>query len=167
MSLQINTPADRTFVYENSPFQFVDAEGTKQLLMIKNWNFTPNISDFDIDRIDTAAPIFTKKSDVLGTFNFNTVNTVDFYEDGSAANPTTYKWWATQLALGEPPSVTFLLRMHAPKTAGDAEVDITYIGRIMSIPLDRVDETGPHTFRVNGEITSIGPITRTATPVPP
>ena len=47
----INQPNDRTFVYEDSPFQFVDNTGNRQLALIQNWNFTPNMSDFDIDRI--------------------------------------------------------------------------------------------------------------------
>jgi len=157
----INNPNDRTFVYEDSPFQFIDAGGNKTLAFVKNWNFTPNMSDFDIDKIDTAAPIFTKKSDILGTFSFNTVNTVDFYEPGSTSLPTTYAFWATQIALGEPPSVTFLITMKAPLSSGNKFARIQYIGRIMSIPLDRVDETGVHTFTVNGEITTITSVTRT------
>ena len=102
----INQPNDRTFVYEDSPFQFVDNTGNRQLGFIKNWNFTPNMSDFDIDKIDTASPIFTKKSDILGTFSFDTVNTVDFYDPGSALSPITYAYWATQLAIGEPVIIT-------------------------------------------------------------
>lgn len=159
----INQADDRTFVYENSPFQFVDAGGNKRLALVKNWNFTPNMSDFDIDRIDTAAPIFTKKSDILGTFNFDTVNTVDFYEPGSTTEPTTYAWWATQIALGQPPSITFLVTMHAPNSQGDQFARVRFVGRVMSVPLNRVDETGVHTFQVNGEITQIVSVERDAT----
>ena len=162
MSSIINQSADRTFVYEDSIFQFIDSGGNKTLQFIKNWNFTPNMSDFDIDRIDTAAPIFTKKSDILGTFSFNTVNTVDFYETGSSTEPTTYAWWAIQIALGEPPSVTFLTTMRAPKSAGNQFARVQFIGRIMSVPLDRTDETGVHEFTVNGEITEITSVTRSA-----
>ena len=162
MSSIINQADDRTFVYEDSPFQFVDAGGTKALAFVKNWNFTPNMSDFDIERIDTAAPIFTKKSDILGTFSFDTVNTVDFYDSGSASEPTTYAWWATQIALGEPPSITFLVRMRAPKSSGNQFANVQFIGRVMSVPLNRADETGTHTFTVNGEITTITSVTRTA-----
>ena len=162
MSSIINQPDDRTIVYEDSIFQFIDAGGNKQLQFIKNWNFTPNMSDFDIDRIDTAAPIFTKKSDILGTFSFNTVNTVDFYEPGSSNEPTTYAWWATQIALGEPPSITMLATMRASKSTGNQFARVQFVGRVMSAPLDRVDETGVHTFVVNGEITSITSVTRSA-----
>jgi len=58
----INNEADRTFVYEDSPFQFIDNGGIKALALVQNWNFTPNMADFDIDRIDTAKPIFTKNN---------------------------------------------------------------------------------------------------------
>ena len=163
MSVNINQSADRTFVYQDSPFQFIDAGGTKRLALVKNWNFTPNMADFDIDRIDTAAPVFTKKSDILGTFNFDTVNTVDFYEPGSTTIPTTYAWWATQIALGQPPSVTFLTKMRAPESGGNQFANVQWIGRIMSVPLNRVDETGVHTFQVNGEIITITTVNRTAT----
>ena len=80
MSMNINDAIDRTVVYEFSPFQFIDDQGTKRLTLVKIWNFTPNMSDFDIDRIDTGVPIFTKKSDILGTIYFDTVNTIDFIE---------------------------------------------------------------------------------------
>jgi hypothetical protein len=158
----INQPDDRTFIYEDSPFQFIDNTGIKRLLLIQNWNFQPSMADFDIDKIDTAAPIFTKKSDILGSFSFNTKNTVDFYDPGSAVNPTTYAWWATQIALGQPPIVTFLLTMRAPDSSGNQFAKIQYNGRIMSIPLDRVSETGVHEFTVNGEITEITSVTRSA-----
>lgn len=163
MSSTINEAADRTFVYQDSPFQFIDAGGTKRLALLKNWNFTPNMSDFDIDRIDTAEPVFTKKSDILGTFNFDSVNTVDLYDPGSAAQPDTYAYWATQIALGEPVSITILATMRAPNSVGNEFAKVRFIGRIMSVPLNRVDETGVHTFQVNGEITEITSITREAT----
>lgn len=157
----INQDADRTFVYEDSPFQFIDAGGTKVLKMIKNWTFTPNMSDFDIDKIDTAAPIYTKKSDILGTFQFDTVNTVDFYDPGSASQPDTYAFWALQIAAGTPVPVTFLITMKAPNSGGNKFAKIQFVGRIMSCPQNRNQDTGVHTFTVNGEITAITSITRT------
>ena len=158
----INNPDDRTFVYDNSVFQFIDAGGNKILQFIQNWEFTPNMADFDIDKIDTAAPIYTKKSDIIGTFSFNPKNTVDFYEPGSASEPTTYAWWATQIALGQPPTITILLQMNAPKSSGDKFARIQFKGRVMSAPLTRVEETGVHEFTVQGEITEITSITRSA-----
>lgn len=158
----INQPDDRTFVYDNSIFQFIDAGGNKTLQFIQNWEFTPNMADFDIDKIDTADPIFTKKSDIIGTFSFNPKNTVDFYEPGSASEPTTYAWWATQIALGQPPTITILLTMNAPKSSGDKFARVQFKGRVMSAPLTRVEETGVHEFTVNGEITEITSVTRSA-----
>ena len=160
--MSINQPDDRTFVYEDSPFQFEDAGGTKRLALIQNWTFTPNMADFDIDKIDTADPIFTKKSDILGSFSFNTKNTVDFYDPGSALEPDTYAFWALQIAQGKPVTITILLTMKAPDSAGNKTAKVLFNGRIMSCPLDRVEETGVHEFTVNGEITEITSITRTA-----
>ena len=159
----VNQANDRTFVYEDSPFQFIDADGIKALALIQNWNFTPNMADFDIDRIDTAKPIFTKKSDIIGTFQFDAKNTVDFYDPGSSIRPTTYAWWATQIALGKPPEVTFLITMRAPDSTGNQFADIQFVGRIMSVPQTRTEETGVHDFQVNGEITDIISVTRSPT----
>ncbi len=156
----INQPNDRTFVYENSPFQFIDNTGTRRLGLIKNWNFTPNMSDFDIDKIDTAAPIFTKKSDILGTFQFDSVNTVDFYDPGSVLSPITYAFWAIQISVGDPAILTILLSMQAPNSTGNKFADIQFVGRVMSCPQNRNQDTGAHTFTVNGEITDITSITR-------
>ncbi len=159
----IDNPDNRTFVYEDSPFQFDDQSGAKKILLIRTWNFTPNISDFDIDRIDTAAPIFTKKSDILGTFSFETVNTVDFFEPGDANNPSTYAFWANQIALGDPPIVTILAKVNAPNAATEPVGTIKFVGRIMSCPFNRPNEEGTHKFTVNGEITEIQDVSRGAT----
>lgn len=161
MSTISNSPDDRTFVYENSPFQFSSNAGISELALVKNWIFNPDMADFDIDRIDTAEPIFTKKSDILGTFEFDTVNTVDFYDPGSANDPITYAYWALQIAKGEPVKVNFIVKMNAPKSGGDKVATINFVGRIMSIPQNRNQDTGVHTFTVNGEITEIIDITRT------
>lgn len=168
-----NTPNERTFVYENSPFQIKRTVGEDDfydpILLIKNWNFTPNMSDFDLDRIDTAAPIYTKKSDVLGTFQFDTVNTVDFYNPGSALDPGRYAYWGLEIAKGKPPSITILITMDAPdfdETPNEpgSKVNIEFIGRVMSCPQNRNQDTGVHTFTVNGEITSIEKIDRPDAP---
>ncbi len=160
----INQPADRTFVYEDSFFQIDGDGGFRTLGFVKNWNFTPNMADFDIDRIDTAAPIFTKKSDVLGTFSFDIVSTVELYgTGGDADNPVTYAFWAAEIAKGEPPTITFLLNMKAPKSTGNQFGRIQFNGRVMSCPQNRAQDTGVHTVSVVGEITDIGPITRAAT----
>jgi len=156
--MSFNAPAERTFVYEDSILQFTQG-GTKVLQMLKNWNFTPNISDFDIDRIDTAAPIYTEKSDVLGTFSFDTASTIDLYATaGSSSDPNYYKYWAIQISLGDPAIITIAMNLHAPKKGGADTTIITFVGRITSCPLDRAEDTGVHTVAVSGEITAINSI---------
>ena len=78
--MYINEAIDRTVIYEFIPFQFLNAQGTKRLTLVKNWNFTPNCSDFESDRIVKGVPICTKNGDILGAFNFDSVNTIDFFE---------------------------------------------------------------------------------------
>ena len=72
-------PADRTFTYEgdNGTFvQWTDSSNAIKLAFATAWNFTPNLDGFDIDRIDSAAPIYTQTSDVRGTFSFSLKNAV-------------------------------------------------------------------------------------------
>jgi len=121
------------------------------------------MSDFDIDRIDTAEPIFTKKSDILGTFTFDTVNTVDFYDtSGNPTDPNLYSTWAIKIAAGEPVTVSFLITMKAPNATAPQFANITFKARVMSCPQNRNQDTGVHTFTVNGEITDISSVTRDA-----
>ena len=119
------------------------------------------MKDFDLGRMCTVVPILTKMVDIHGPFNSDTVSSNDYLDTGSSTLQTTYAWWSTQIALGKPPSVTFLATLRAPNSKGESYGKVQYIERIMYVTLDRADETRVHTFQVNGAITKITIITRT------
>lgn len=162
-----NESKNRTFVYDAlSIFRMNSTAGnTNTLAFIQNWNFNPNMADFDIDRIDSAAPIFTKKSDILGSFDFETVNTTEIY-DGSIGtlNEALVTYWINQIALGAPIDATFLVKVRAGDVlaVGNKFVTYSYTGRIMDVSISRIEETGVNTVTVTGEITAITSALRTA-----
>ncbi len=161
-----NESKNRTFTYDAlSIFRMTSTVGnTNTVEFIQNWNFNPNISDFDIDRIDSAAPIFTKKSDILGSFDFETVNTTEIY-DGSIGtlNEALVTYWINQIAAGAPIDTTFLVKVRAGDVlaTGNKFVTYSYTGRIMDVSISRVEETGTHAVTVTGEITAITSALRT------
>ena len=155
----VGNASDRTFVYSGL-FQVTDSSKNVTFGFIQDWEFTPNIAEFDIDRIDTAAPIFTKKSDILGTFSFNTKNTLDIYSESATPDKTeffTVSFWATQIAQGQPPIVTFFIKVAGLGVGVNTPTDVNYNynGRIMNVAVTRTRDTGVHEVDVNGEITEI------------
>ena len=163
----INEENNRTFTYDAlSIFRMDSTSGnTSTLAYILNWNFNPNMAEFDITRIDSAKPIFTPKSDILGSFDFEVGNTTEIY-DGSIGtlNEALVTYWVNQIALGDPVDTTFLVKMHAddPDAAGNTFVTFSYTGRIMDVSIVRVEETGINTVTVSGEITAITSVLRTS-----
>ena len=74
--------AERTATYESGGtfVQWADATNAVKLSFVTAWNFTPSMGEWDIDRIDSAAPIFTPITDIKGTFSFNVKNAVSLYD---------------------------------------------------------------------------------------
>lgn len=157
----------RTFVYKDSFYQISNDGGsnTDTIKFIQDWEFSPSMADFDIDRIDTGVPIFTPKSDILGTFRFVAKNAIDIYE--TSATPTddlSVSKWAIQIANGEPVSITFITKITAVKDglANSGFITLQFTGRIMDVSLDQIRETGVQELEVNGEITAITEVRKTA-----
>lgn len=148
---------NRTFVYEDSFYQIDDGSDTDTLQFIQDWSFTPSMDDFDIDRIDTGKPIYTPKSDIKGTFFFNTKNTTDVYAGTGSSDLLKATTWMEAIAKGDPVSIVFITILTAPKDGGTTNATVTYkfTGRIMSTPLTRTRDTGVHELEVRGEITDI------------
>lgn len=156
----VTLPSNRTFVYEDAFFQINDGIDTDTIQFIQDWEFTPSMDDFDIDKIDTAEPIFTKMSDIVGTFFFTTKNATDLYAATGSSNLLKATTWMEAISKGEPVSITFIIILTAPKDGGTTNGFITYqfTGRIMSAPLSRVRDTGVHELEVRGEITAINKV---------
>lgn len=164
--VDITEPSERTFVYTDSFFQINDGVATDTIKFIQDWNFTPSMDDFDIDRIDTGKPIFTRKSDIIGTFNFLTKNTTDIYDTTDpSTDELTATNWIKNIAAGAPTEITIISILTAPKDGAastNSFVTIQWTGRIMSTPLVQVRDTGVQEFEVIGEITAIDTVQQTA-----
>lgn len=163
----INESKNRTFTYDAlSIFRMTSTVGnTNTLAFIQDWSISTNMADFDIDRIDSAKPIFTKKSDKLGTFDFTTVNTTEIY-DGSIGtlNEALVTYWVNQIKLGDPVETDFLIKMRAgdPNAVGNKFVTFSYTGRIMDVNPIRQQDVGVNDVLVSGEIIDITSFLRTA-----
>jgi len=150
----------RTFVYEDSFYQINGGGDIDTLQFIQDWEFAPSMDDFDIDKIDTGEPIFTKKSDVIGTFFFTTKNTTDIYAGTGSTDILKATTWMEGIAKGEPVSITFITILTAPKDGGTTNSTVTYqfTGRIMTTPINRTRDSGVHELEVRGEITGINKV---------
>lgn len=167
MTQTILNTKDRTGTYEeNGTFvQWADNGNAIKLSFATAWNFTPAMDEWDIDRIDTAAPIFTKVNDILGTFSFNLKNLVSLYD--TAADPTDdllLSKWILDIANGTPTSITFAPVMKAVNADTNPFINFIFTGRIMSVPIDQVLDQGVQDVVISGEITNIDQVRRQSDP---
>jgi len=151
-----NESNERTFVYDVASTFTV--AGSPKLVFIQDWEFAPSMAEFDIDRIDSAAPIFTKKSDILGTFSFRIKNTTDMYATTfTGGSDQQITKWVNGISLGNPSAIAFVIKVKAadPAATGVEIVTYSYTGRVMDVSVTRTDETGVHDAIITGEITAI------------
>lgn len=170
MTQTILSVDERTGTYEDGGtfVQWADVTNAKKLTFATAWNFTPSMDEWDIDRIDTAAPIFTKITDILGTFLFSLKNLVSLYDTAAPpTDPLLLSKWIADIAIGQPPSIIFAPVMRAVETDGSLPtnpfINFIFTGRVMSVPIDQVLDQGVQDVEIAGEITFIDPIRREAT----
>lgn len=166
MTVTTITTAERTGTYQQGGtfVQWTDDVNAVKLSFVSAWNFTPSMDDWDIDRIDTAGPIFTKKSDILGTFSFNIKNAVSLYSTAQpSTDPLLLSTWIKNIGLGTPSSITFAPVMKSAETAMNPFINLIFTGRIMSVPIDQVLDQGVQDVIITGEINLITKVRREAT----
>lgn len=162
--VDITEPSNRTFVYKDSFFQIDDGVNNDRIKFIQDWTFEPSMDDFDIDNIDTATPIFTPKSDILGTFSFNFKNAIDIYDTSNDSNDLlTATAWMLRIKEGNPAVITIISILTAfdDGLTTHGKVTVQWTGRIMSTPLTQTRDTGVQELEVVGEITDIEIVQRT------
>lgn len=169
MTQTVLPETDRTGTYEEglSFVQWTDGVNAKKLVIVSAWNFNPSMDEWDIDRIDTAKPIFTKISDVLGTFSFNIKNLVSLYD---TTKPPTDELllskWIIDISVGNPPEIIFAPVMRAVETTGSLPtnpfINLIFTGRVNSVPIDQVIDQGIQDVVISGEIINIDQIRREA-----
>lgn len=162
--------SDRTGTYEEglSFVQWTDNTNTKKLTIVSAWNFSPSMDEWDVDRIDTSKPIFTKISDVLGTFSFNIKNLVSLYDTvNPPTDPLLLSKWIVDIAKGNPPEIIFAPVMRAAKIDGTLPtnpfVNLVFTGRVNSVPINQVIDQGIQDVEISGEIINIDQVRREST----
>ncbi len=162
-----NESKNRTFTYDALSIFRMDstAGNTNTLAFIQDWSMSVNMDDYDSDNIDSAKPIYTKKTDKLGDFNFTTKNTTEIY-DGSIGtlNEALVTYWVNQIALGSPVEPDFIIKARAadPNAVGNKFVTYLYTGRILDVNPIRAQDVGVNNVLVTGDIIAIPSFLRTA-----
>ncbi len=157
---------DRTRTYESGGtfVQWADATNAKIIAFASAWNMTTSMDEFDIDRIDSAAPIFTPITDIVGTFSFNLKNLVSLFDAAKPpTDPLLISKWIQDIKAGKPPSITFAPVMEAPEATGSKFLNFIFTGRVMNVPIDQVLDQGVQDLVISGEITAIDQVRREAT----
>ena len=166
MTQTILNTKDRTGTYEeNGTFvQWADDTNAKKLAFATAWNFTPSMDEWDVDRIDTAGPIYTKVNDILGIYSFNLKNLVSLYDTASSpADELLLSKWIENIANGTPSSIVFAPVMKAVNADSNSFLNLIFTGRVMDVPIDQVLDQGVQDVVISGEITTITQVRRQAT----
>ncbi len=154
---------DRTGTYEDAGtfVQWTDDTNAIKIGFATAWTADFNMDDFDEDKIDTAAPIFTKKSDIIGTFSFSLKNLISLYE--TAATPSDellISTMVTNISKGQPVTLKFAPVMKAVEQTSNPFLNIIFTGRIMGVPLNQILDQGVQDVEINGVITALTQIRR-------
>ncbi len=160
---------DRTGTYEDGGtfIQWADATNAKKIAFTSAWNFTASMDEWDIDRIDTAKPIFTKITDIVGTFSFNVKNLVSLFDTAKPpTDPLLLSKWIIDIKDGQPPEIIFAPVMKAVKTSGvfptNPFINLIFTGRVMNVPIDQVLDQGVQDVVISGDVIDIDQIRREA-----
>lgn len=169
MAVTTINESERTRTYEDGSFmQWTDGADAVKLAIVSAWNFTPSMDDFDIDRIDSAKPIFTPITDKRGTFSVNLKNAISLYETtATPIDEILLSKWFLDIQEGEPPEIIFAPVIKAGSTNGSFPtnpfVNFIYTGRIMNIPIDQILDQGVQDVEISGDIILITQARREAT----
>lgn len=158
--------SDKLGTYEQGGtfVQWTDGTDAFKLQFATAWNFTPSVDQWDVDRIDSAAPIYTKITDVLGIFSFNLKNLISLYDTAlPATDALTISSWIESIAKGKPPSIIFAPVIKAVDQTTNPFLNLIFTGRITSIPIDQVLKQGIPDVVISGEVIDIAQIRREAT----
>ncbi len=112
---------------------------------------------FTRDNIGTGQAVFTQLGDVIGSFNFNTKNTVDIYRIGTALDTDSVELIGTMIkaiAAQKPVTVTFVQTLVGVPEAGGVNdrIRITFDGRIMKPEISWLVDEAVDGVVIDGEI---------------
>ena len=112
---------------------------------------------FTRDNIGTGQAVFNQLGDVIGSFNFNTKNTVDIYKVGTALDSDSVELIGTMIkaiAAHKPVTVTFIQTLVAVDEAGGVNdrLRISFDGRIMKPEISWLVDEAVDGVVIDGEI---------------
>ena len=128
-----------------------------QQKFIQDIDWAVDDSEVIRDRIDDAAPMFTPNGDVLGTFIFDLLDSIELWEaDATPGDQWTASYWIMQIAARKFPSLTFIRKKYAKDRAtGNKFANIKWTGRILKVNDLRTIGEGVDRIEVTGEITGV------------
>ena len=157
---------DRTGTYEDGGtfVQWTDDSDAIKIGFATAWTADFNMDDFDVDLIDSAAPIFTKKSDIIGTFSFSLKNLISLYDpDATPSDELLISTMVTNISNGQPVTLKFAPVMKAVSQISNPFLNLIFTGRIMGVPLSQILDQGAQDVEINGVIIGLTQIRREAT----
>lgn len=112
---------------------------------------------FTRDNIGTGQAVFTQLGDVIGSFSFNTKNTIDRYKVGTALDTDASDLIGTMIkaiSAQKPPTITFVQTLVAVAEAGGVNdrIRITFDGRIMKPEVSWLVDEAVDGIQIDGEI---------------
>lgn len=123
---------------------------------------------FTRDLIGTGQPVFTQLGDVIGSFNFNTKNTVDIYKVGTALisdDPELIGTMLEAIAAQAPLNVQIVQTLVARDAGGTNDrIRITFDGRIMKPEISWLVDVAVDDVLIDGEITNLVSVIRDTNP---
>ena len=154
---------DRLGTYEDGGtfVQWTDDEDAIKIGFATAWTADFNMDDFDVDLIDSADPIFTKKSDIIGTFSFSLKNLISLYETAEVpSDELLISTMVTNISKGQPVTLKFAPVMKAVEQTSNPFLNLIFTGRIMGVPLNQILDQGAQDVEINGVITGLTQIRR-------
>lgn len=163
-------PTDRTFVYPSVTGQTFIQWGKEgdddavKIIFASGWNFTPSMTEFQVDRIDSADPIYTRISDVIGTFTVNLKSASSLFDPlATPANEVLLSHIIAEIAAGKPPVLIFAPVIYAKDGTGAKYVNLVFKGRVMDMPFDQSPDQGMQDITISGEVIEITKVRRETT----
>ena len=161
--MSLNTQANRTWKIDG----VISIEGTPWLF-VQGLTAVFDAGVFTRDIIGTGQAVFTQNADVIGSFNFNTKNTVDLYKIGTALPTDAVNLvgtWLKKIAEQAPLTIQFIQTLVARDAGGvNDRIRITFDGRIMKPEISWLVDVAVDDIVVDGEITNLVSVVRDTNP---
>lgn len=161
--MSLNTQNNRTWKIDG----VILIEGTPWLF-VQGLTTVIDAGVYTRDIIGTGKAVFTQNADVIGSFSFDTKNTVDIYKVGTALPTDAVNLigtWLEKIADAQPLEIQFVQTLVARDAGGiNDRIRITFDGRIMKPEISWLVDVAVDDIVVDGEITNLVSVVRDTKP---